>query len=55
MSIEASETICSIATSTGRGGIGIIRVSGPKTRHVALSVLGFEPTPRHAYSSNFFQ
>ena len=53
MPIETSETICSIATSTGRGGIGIIRVSGPKTRHVALKVLGFEPTPRHAYSINF--
>jgi len=53
MSQDNLDTICAIATAPGRGGIGIVRVSGPKTRHVCQQVLGFEPTPRNAQSCNF--
>jgi tRNA modification GTPase len=53
MSLENTDTICAIATATGRGGIGIIRVSGPKTKEISLEILGFEATPRHAHSTNF--
>ena len=53
MSPNASDTICAIATATGRGGIGIVRISGPKTRQISAEILGFEPTPRQAHSTNF--
>ena len=53
MSPNTSDTICAIATATGRGGIGIVRISGPKTRQISAEILGFEPTPRTAHSTNF--
>jgi tRNA modification GTPase len=44
----AQETIAAIATPPGRGGIGIVRVSGPAVRNIALAVLGAVPEPRRA-------
>lgn len=44
----ASETICAIATPPGAGGVGIVRVSGPAVRDIALSSIGCLPAPRHA-------
>ncbi len=43
-----NDTIAAIATPPGRGGVGIIRVSGAKARQVAEAVLGQCPTPRDA-------
>jgi len=34
-----TDTIVAIATPPGRGGIGVVRVSGPRTRDVALEIL----------------
>ncbi|MDP6415159.1 MAG: tRNA uridine-5-carboxymethylaminomethyl(34) synthesis GTPase MnmE, partial [Gammaproteobacteria bacterium] len=48
-----SDTICAIATPPGRGGIGIIRISGKDVLALSSTVLGFTPTPRHAYYCNF--
>ncbi|MFP6796759.1 MAG: tRNA uridine-5-carboxymethylaminomethyl(34) synthesis GTPase MnmE [Pseudomonadales bacterium] len=42
------ETIGAIATPPGRGGIGIVRVSGPGARAVAERMLGECPAPRTA-------
>ena len=42
------DTIVAGATPPGRGGIGIVRVSGPKTREIAMQMLGSLPTARHA-------
>ena len=42
------ETIAALATPPGRGGVGIIRVSGPLAHHVAQATLGHCPQPRHA-------
>ena len=42
------ETIVAQATAPGRGGIGILRVSGPKATDVAQAVLGKCPKPRMA-------
>ncbi|AKD38692.1 tRNA modification GTPase TrmE [Pasteurella multocida subsp. multocida OH4807] len=42
------ETIVAQATAPGRGGIGILRVSGPKAISVAEAVLGKCPKPRMA-------
>lgn len=47
------DTIVAQATAPGRGGVGIVRVSGEKSLLVAKAVLGFEPTPRHAHFASF--
>lgn len=48
-----SETIAAIATGQSAAGIGIVRVSGPLSGHIATALLGAEPTPRHAHLSAF--
>lgn len=50
---EAQDTIAAIATPPGRGGIGIVRVSGPAVRHIAQSILGTLPPPRIAHHARF--
>ena len=42
-----------MATPPGRGGIGIVRVSGPASRAVARAVTGEEPQPRQARLARF--
>ena len=44
----ALDTIASIATAPGRGGIGIVRVSGAAVPALARAVLGCLPSARHA-------
>ena len=44
----ARDTIAALATPPGRGGIGIVRVSGPAVPHIAAAVLGRLPKPRVA-------
>ncbi|QUM82754.1 tRNA uridine-5-carboxymethylaminomethyl(34) synthesis GTPase MnmE [Moritella sp. 5] len=43
-----NETIIAQATPPGRGGVGIIRISGPKTELVAQTILNKIPTVRKA-------
>lgn len=43
-----TDTIVAQATAPGRGGVGIIRVSGPKANQVALEVTGKMLKPRYA-------
>ncbi|WP_434357710.1 tRNA uridine-5-carboxymethylaminomethyl(34) synthesis GTPase MnmE [Parasalinivibrio latis] len=43
-----NDTIVAQATPPGRGGVGIVRVSGPKARDVAMAITGRELRPRHA-------
>jgi len=50
---EDHDTIAAVATATGRGGIGIVRVSGPAVRTVALGILGAVPQPRSATVRGF--
>ena len=38
-----NDTIVAQATPPGRGGVGILRISGLKAREVAEAVLGGEP------------
>ncbi|HIF9162062.1 tRNA uridine-5-carboxymethylaminomethyl(34) synthesis GTPase MnmE [Photobacterium damselae] len=45
---QHTDTIVAQATPPGRGGVGIIRVSGPKAKEVALAVAGRELRPRYA-------
>ncbi len=43
-----NDTIVAQATPPGRGGVGILRISGVKAREVAETVLGKLPKPRYA-------
>ena len=47
---STSDTIVAIATPPGRGGIGVVRVSGPSAVHVAGALLMLDAPlqPRHA-------
>lgn len=47
------DTICAIATPAGRGGVSIVRVSGPAARDMGMKMLGLTPRPRHAHYGNF--
>ncbi len=47
------DTIAAIATASGRGGIGVVRVSGPRVPEVALALLGEIPPPRSARLARF--
>ncbi|MHB1142088.1 MAG: tRNA uridine-5-carboxymethylaminomethyl(34) synthesis GTPase MnmE [Sulfuricaulis sp.] len=51
--MTATATIAAVATPPGRGGIGIVRVSGPDTRRIAADLLGKLPQPRQASFTNF--
>ncbi len=51
--VEENDTIAAIATASGRGGIGIIRVSGPDTQSICEAVIGQALTPRQAYLKSF--
>ena len=42
------DTIAAIATAPGRGGVGVVRVSGPGAAGVAQGLLGRLPKPRYA-------
>lgn len=46
-------TIAAIATPPGLGGVGIVRVSGPLARDIALGVIGVTPAPRQATLATF--
>lgn len=46
--MQINDTIVAQATPPGRGGVGILRVSGPKAAQIAEIVLGKLPKPRYA-------
>ncbi|KQQ53624.1 tRNA modification GTPase MnmE [Pseudomonas sp. Leaf127] len=47
------ETIAAIATAQGRGGVGIVRVSGPLAGKAARAITGRELKPRYAHYGPF--
>ncbi|MFW5816431.1 MAG: tRNA uridine-5-carboxymethylaminomethyl(34) synthesis GTPase MnmE [Wenzhouxiangella sp.] len=52
MSAKA-DTICAVATPPGRGGVGMIRLSGPDAFSVAQRISGPLPAPRQAALRKF--
>jgi len=52
-SSPASVTIAAIATPTGRGGVGIVRVSGSDLAAFAAAFTGRTPVPRRAMRADF--
>jgi tRNA modification GTPase len=47
------ETIAAIATAPGAGGVGIVRLSGPRAQAIAEAITGTPLTPRHAHYARF--
>ena len=43
------ETIAAVATAQGRGGVGIVRVSGARSKSIGMALSGIEPMARHAH------
>ena len=51
--MQNSDTITAIATPPGKGGVGIVRVSGPKAADVAKAITGKSLSPRLATFCDF--
>ena len=49
-----ADLIAAIATAPGRGGVGVVRVSGADIGPLARAILGKTPAPRHATFGRFF-
>ncbi|OGT30049.1 MAG: tRNA uridine-5-carboxymethylaminomethyl(34) synthesis GTPase MnmE [Gammaproteobacteria bacterium RIFCSPHIGHO2_12_FULL_35_23] len=49
-----TETIAAIATPPGRGGVGIVRVSGPQAAKIAKAILKTVPPIKTAFFSKFY-
>lgn len=47
------DTIAAIATAPGRGGVGIIRISGSNARQIGMAVTASELQSRHAHFATF--
>ena len=50
---NSQDTIAAIATASGAGGIGVVRVSGSLVKHIADVILGQCPSPRYAAYLDF--
>ncbi|HZX50408.1 MAG TPA: tRNA uridine-5-carboxymethylaminomethyl(34) synthesis GTPase MnmE [Pseudomonas sp.] len=50
----ARETIAAVATAQGRGGVGIVRVSGPQAGQLAQAICQRQLQPRYAHYGPFF-
>lgn len=48
-----ADTIAAVATAQGRGGIGVVRVSGSGVSMIATAILGKLPEPRRAVFTDF--
>lgn len=50
---DIQDTITAIATPPGKGGVGIVRVSGPLVKEITKSILSTLPKPRYAHFGPF--
>ena len=53
--VNTTDTIAAIATASGTGGIGVVRVSGQLSKAIATQILGHCPAPRYAAYLDFKQ
>lgn len=51
--LPKSDNIAAIATAPGRGGIGVVRISGQNLGDIALKIIGGLPPSRHARYTPF--
>lgn len=50
---HSTDTIVAVATAPGAGGVGIVRLSGPRSLAIAESICGRSLQPRHAHHVRF--
>lgn len=53
MSLPSVDTIAAIATAQGRGGVGVVRISGGNSKFIVNGIFGKLPEARHATYGNF--
>ena len=53
MSDTSTDTIVAIATAAGAGGVGIVRLSGPKALAIGETISARRLQPRHAHHARF--
>lgn len=51
--MQLQDTIAAIATATGAGGVGVVRISGTRAGEIARTVCGKTLKPRHAHHARF--
>jgi tRNA modification GTPase len=51
--VTSPDTIAAAASASGRGAVGVIRVSGPEVPRIAAAILGSLPPPREAKVARF--
>ena len=51
--IDDHDTIAAIATAAGSAGVGIVRLSGPRSRDIAQALCGRQLVPRRARHATF--
>jgi tRNA modification GTPase len=51
--MTSADTIVAMATPSGRGAVGIVRLSGAEVPRIAREILGMQPPPRRARLANF--
>lgn len=51
--LPKSDNIAAIATAPGRGGIGVVRISGHNLTDTAFAIIGGLPAPRNATYTSF--
>jgi tRNA modification GTPase len=51
--VKGADTIAAIATAPGRGGVGVIRISGSNLLPFAFALSGKTPQPRYATLADF--
>ena len=49
------DTIAALATAPGKGGVAIIRLSGPKAYKISTQITEKKLKPRYAHYGNFYQ
>ncbi|MET0378884.1 MAG: tRNA uridine-5-carboxymethylaminomethyl(34) synthesis GTPase MnmE [Spongiibacteraceae bacterium] len=52
---SSTDTIAAIATPPGRGGVGIVRISGPGATVIGCAITRRELAPRHASYGPFYE
>jgi len=53
ISSRDGDTIAAIATPAGRGGVGIIRISGDRAQVIGAAITALDLVPRHAHFATF--
>ncbi|NVJ60147.1 MAG: tRNA uridine-5-carboxymethylaminomethyl(34) synthesis GTPase MnmE [Gammaproteobacteria bacterium] len=51
---STSDTIVALATPPGKGGVGVIRVSGPEALSITKHIVKSDLKPRHAHYLSFY-